>query len=340
MRKITRIKKMLAFLWPWLKNKVGITTPYWFYLNVTTACNKKCGYCVAVENNETAAPPISFITAKKAIDAMHSRGCRMMGLMGGEPLLLKKTLVAIIEYATGKGIITYLPTNLSLLNEELLNDLIEAGVTMIDVAVDTVTQKPGLSKSLEGIRGNLSLVLNSRKRGVIVKMNTTITRQNLDDVRELVEFAHRNKVSITLHIVERFDSGAKWIMDSLFFREEDFPEIERLAHWLMQKQADGYRITNPPWYFKKMVEMVKHSSHSGWNCMAGRKTFLIDEQGKFYPCLSLKGQGEWGDIYSGGKFDDMDKQLLKCNKNCLSCINTISSHFERNPITLLRALWG
>lgn len=338
MRKITRAQKMLAFLWPWLENKVGVVTPYWFFLNVTSVCNKKCGYCVAVENNETAAPPISFSTAKMAIDLMHSKGCKVMALMGGEPLLLKKALVAIVEYATKKGMITELPTNLSLLNGELLNDLVEAGVTMIDVAVDTVKGKPGLSKSLEGIRNKLPLVLDIRHRGVMVQINTTITRQNIDDVRELVEFANTHKMPISLHIVERFDSSAEWIMDSLFFGKEDLSEIERLTQWLAQKQADGHFITNPPWYFKKMVEIVRYGSHSGWDCLAGTKTFLIDERGKFYPCLSLKGQGEWGDIYDGGRFENMRKQLLKCNNTGLSCINAITSDLDRNPVALLRAL--
>ena len=60
-------------------------------------------------------------TAKRSIDWLHSTTCRVLALMGGEPLLRPQFVHKITYYAAKKGFWVYLPTNARLLRPEVID---------------------------------------------------------------------------------------------------------------------------------------------------------------------------------------------------------------------------
>ncbi len=283
--------------------------------------------------------------AKQSIDFMHKQGCRVMALMGGEPLLLGDSLIEIIEYATSKRMSSYLLTNLSLLSKEFLKDLITAGVGIIDIAIDSIEKQEGFDKNVEELQQNFDLVLNSRKYGVHVKLNTVITRENVNDVYQLVELSRSKKMPISLHLIDgpmpqTPQKQYGWLRDNWHFRSQDYPTIETLSNWLIEKKPEGYPILNPIWYFERMKEMVKDGNHSGWKCQAGQHTLLINIQGKFAPCLALIWQDneKWGNLKKEKwplDKEAMEEQLSICNSKCLCCADTLTTHGELHPFAFL-----
>lgn len=233
-RRLNTLEQASAFVSPWIKSKLDSKVLYWSYLDVTTACNMRCGYCHVIESKGSL---IDISKAKQSIDFIYNHGGRMLALMGGEPLLLGDSLTQIIEYATTRKIFTYLPTNISILNEALLEDLVNAGICAIDVAIDSIEKRTGFDKNLEESQENFELVLNSRKNGVYVKLNTVITHENIEDVYKLVELSHDKNIPISLHLIESAMPGTEqkdyhWLQDSWHFNSEDSPVIEKLASWL------------------------------------------------------------------------------------------------------------
>ena len=328
---LTKFQMLKALLWPWIKNQAGITTPYGFFLSISTRCNKRCGYCTTIDGGGHTT---TFATAKKAIDIMHSKGCRYVGLMGGEPLLYPELVLEIIRYAKWRGMITYLPTNLALLTPSLLDGLIGAGVTVIDIAVDTIIPKEGLPKNLVKIEENLELLLGRRKE-VIIKLNVVMTKANMSDVKNLVVFANDRKVPISVHLVENYSTT---VPQALLFSRRNLMEVVEISKWLEKRQMEGYWITNSRWCWREMVEVVRRGTRSfSWRCPAqDGKTMFIDEHGKFYPCLSLKGKGEYGNIFTG--FVSKEIKEKECI-SCLSCINAICSELDSSPFAVAKFLW-
>jgi len=342
-RRLNTWEQIWAFIGPRLKSKFGRPIPYWFFLDVLTTCNMRCGYCFVIEPKRAK---IDLSVAKQSIDFMHEQGCRVVAFMGGEPLLLGDSLVEIIEYATSKRMFTYLPTNLSLLNARFLNDLITAGTGCIDAGIDAIEKRDGFDKNLAEAQQNFDLVLESRKRGVHVKLNTVITRENVDDVYQLVELSRSKKIPISLHLIEGEPPETPqkeygWLQKNWHFRNQDYPTLERLANWLIEKRKKGYPIANPAWYFERMKEMVRDGHHSGWKCLAGQHTLFINMRGEFAPCLALIWQEnkKWGNLKEGKwPFDKqaMEAQLSICNSKCLSCSNTLTTYGELHPFAFLK----
>ncbi|KKT35760.1 MAG: Radical SAM domain protein [Parcubacteria group bacterium GW2011_GWA2_44_12] len=297
-RRLNTFELAWAFIGPKIKSSIfKKSIPYWFFLDVTTACNKRCGYCYVIETKmkKVFERMIDFETAKKSIDYMYQKGCRHVAIMGGEPMLLGDTLVEIIEYATSKRMFTYLPTNLTLMSKLFLKKLIRAGICLIDVAIDSIEKRKGFDKNLQEINDQFEMVLKARKLGVYIKLNSVITRQNIDDIHQLVELSHKKGVPITLHWIDGPPPGTRllqheqyeWLQTSWHFTKEDYPHVEQIANWLIKKKYAGYWILNPVWYFEQMKKLILDGKHSGWNCTAGENTVLINYKGQFAPCLNL-----------------------------------------------------
>src|SRR5215510_2147068 len=106
--------------------------PLLSYLFSEWKCNLDCHYCWSYNNNVKG---MSEDVARRSIDWLHSVGCRVIAIMGGEPLLRPKFIHKITYYGTKRGFFVYLPTNGRLLKPEVTDWLGDAGVAAINFAV-------------------------------------------------------------------------------------------------------------------------------------------------------------------------------------------------------------
>src|SRR5262249_2543950 len=141
--------------------------------------------------------------ARRSIDWLESTTCRVLALMGGEPLLRPDFVHKVIYYATKEGFWVYLPTKRRLMRPAGIDRLGDAGVSVVNLAIDAMDLKPGLAKALAPIRDYFEyLVTRQFRYGFTVFINVCICRNNLDDVRELTELAHNYGLATDYHIVE------------------------------------------------------------------------------------------------------------------------------------------
>ena len=87
-------------------------------------------------------------TAIRSIDWLKTIGCRVLAIMGGEPLIERDFIVEVIRYGSSNGFFVYLPTNGRLLTEDYIDELGKAGVAGFNLAVDCIEPKKGLPKAL------------------------------------------------------------------------------------------------------------------------------------------------------------------------------------------------
>src|SRR5579862_1117001 len=132
---------------------------------------------------------LSYEEIVEIVRAAASVGVRSIRLTGGEPLVRRDLahLVEAIARVDGIGDIA-LSTN-GLLLEEQLPDLVRAGLTRVNVSLDTlredrfevIARRPGLDKVLRGIDAAIAAGLQP------VKLNCVVMRAKNDD--ELTDFA-------------------------------------------------------------------------------------------------------------------------------------------------------
>jgi MoaA/NifB/PqqE/SkfB family radical SAM enzyme len=319
---------MKGWLFPYLKSRLlpGDFHPIIGYLFTEWKCNLDCYYCWAFENSVKG---MTEDTARRSIDWLESTTCRVLALMGGEPLLRPDFAHKVIYYAAKKGFWVYLPTNGRLMRPKVIDHLGDAGVSVVNLAIDAMDLKPGLAKALAPIREYFEyLVTRQYRYGYSVFINICICRNNLDDVRQLTELAHDYGIATDYHIVESpmtVQPHFKHLEENpTFVRPEDMPQIDELLDWLIDKQNQGYRMTNSTSRIAEMKRFMRGELQS-WNCRAGQNTLIIRTDGTLAPCFPMYSASyDWGTI-ENPKFETRQLTEMKksCEPHCFSTLNHI-----------------
>jgi MoaA/NifB/PqqE/SkfB family radical SAM enzyme len=317
---------MRGWLFPYVKSRIlpGDFHPIIAYLFTEWKCNLDCHYCWAFDNRVKG---MTEDVARRSIDWLHDVGCRVLALMGGEPLLRPQFVHKVVYYAAKKGFWVYLPTNGRLLKPEVIDRLADAGVATFNFAVDAVDKKPGLPKALNLVRPYFDyLVKKQYTYGYIVAFNMNICRNNLDDIMMLTEIAHENGIATDYHINETpmlEQEHFKHLEENdTFIYPEDWPKVDALVDWIIEKNKSGYKMVNSVQRLQEMKQFMRGKIQE-WNCRAGQNNVIIRVDGSLAPCFPMySATYDWG-VIEKHKFEvkQLDEMKQECQKHCFSTLN-------------------
>lgn len=161
-----KLKNFLIANYEYIFKKTKLKSlPYVAQIDPTNACNLKCPKCP----NRLNRRKISFIPFKifkniinEMEDYLFSVGLFDMG----EPFL-NKDIFKMIKYAESKNIKTHLNSNMTLINENNVDDLINSGLRYITMSIDGASQET-YSKYRRGgdfnkIIKNIKLIIQKKK---------------------------------------------------------------------------------------------------------------------------------------------------------------------------------
>ncbi len=268
----------------WHNKEVRPIIPYLF---TEWKCNLDCHYCWSYNN---AVKGMTEDTAKQSIDWLHSIGSRVLALMGGEPLLRPKFIHKIVYYSAKKDIFVYLPTNGRLMKPEVIDQLGDAGIATVNLAVDSVKERKSLPKAFEPIKPYFDyLVKRQRYYGY-----------EQDHFKHLTE-------------------------NQTYLTPEDWPKVDALLDYLNDKRVnEGYKMVNPIQHMQDM-KLLMRGQVPPWQCRAGQNSLIIRTDGTLAPCFPMySATHDWG-VVGAHKFDvkQLDDMKVDCTKHCLSTCNYI-----------------
>src|SRR3979411_474763 len=248
-QKINGIRTVKSWAAPYFKSRWHSTElrPIIPYLFTEWKCNLDCHYCWSYNN---AVKGMTEDVAKRSIDWIHSIGSRVLALMGGEPLLRPKFIHKIVHYSAKKDIFVYLPTNGRLMKPEVIDQLGDAGIATVNLAVDSVKERKSLPKALDPIRPYFEyLVKRQHHYGYTVMFNINICRNNMDDVKELTEIAHDAGIATDYHINETpmMEQDPLNHLDEnvTYLTPDDWSKVDDLLAYLDDKRHnEGYKMVN------------------------------------------------------------------------------------------------
>ena len=354
-------RSMKGWLFPYIRSRVlpGEFHPIIAYLFLEYKCNLDCWYCWAFNNKVKG---MTEDTARRTIDWLHDRGCRVLALMGGEPLLRPQFAHKVVHYAAKKGFWIYIGTNARLLRPDVADRLADAGASVFNVAVDAWDVKPGLPKALLPIEPHLERLMQKQfVYGYMVFLNINICRNNTEDVRQLTEYAHSHGIATDYHINEtpmlEQDDHFKHLSDNpTYIRPADWRRTDELVDWLIEKNKAGYQMVNSVQRLEEIKAFMRMGGGAsdlktyGWNgdgdttngtakhiaCMPGIEqdasgdlhfaewnNVIIRTDGTLAPCFPMYASTcDWGSI-DKPKFDD--DQLRDMKKSCQRhCFSTLN----------------
>ena len=319
-------RAMRGWLYPYVKSRVmpGRFHPIISYFFTEYKCNLDCHYCYSFDNRVQG---MTEATARRAIDWLEDTGCRVLALMGGEVLLRPAFVHKVVYYAAKKGFWVYVPTNGRLMRPEVIDRLGDAGVATINLAVDVVEEQEGLPKALAPIRSYFDYLI--KKQYVYdfsVFFNINITRVNLDDVKQLTEIAHDAGIATDYHINEapylEQEHFKHATLNRTHIRKEDWPAVDAVVDWLVEKSHSGYKMVNSS---RRLAEMkvFMRDQVAPWDCRAGQNSIVIRSDGTLAPCFPMYSATEdWG-VVGAPRFvvKDLDEMKVTCQKHCFSTLN-------------------
>ena len=319
-------RALRGWLYPYLKSRLlpGDFHPIIAYLFTEYKCNLECHYCWAFDNRVQG---MTEDVARRSIDWLHDTGCRVLALMGGEVLLRPKFVHKVCYYAAKRGFWIYIPTNGRLMREEIIDRMGDAGIATVNLAVDSVEDRAELPKALNPILPYFKYLIKKQYvYGFSVFFNINITRINIDDVKRLTEIARDSGIATDYHINEspmldqpHFKHGTG---NSTFITPEDWPRIDGLIDWLIEKNRAGYKMVNSVQRLKEMKAFMRGKLLE-WDCRAGQNSLIIRTDGTLAPCFPLyPATHDWG-MVGDPRFDvkQLDQIKRECQSRCFSTLN-------------------
>ena len=295
-------RKMRGWLFPYVRSRVmpGEFHPITAYLFLEYKCNLDCWYCWAFDNRVKG---MTEDVARRSIDWLHDHGCRVLALMGGEPLLRPQFAHKVVNYAAKKGFWIYIGTNGRLLRPEVADRLGDAGVAVFNFALDSWDLKPSLPKAFVPVQNNLEYLIRKQYAyGYMVFFNINICRNNHEDVKQITEYARANKLATDYHINEtpmlEQDEHFKHLEENpTYIRPQDWRAVDDLIDWIIEKNKSGYQMVNSVQRLQEMKAFMRMSSgvdlrQFGWN---GDGTGLNGEMSKALATLpGIESDGKGG----------------------------------------------
>ncbi len=316
---------MTGWMFPYFKSRLlpGDFQPIIAYLFTDWKCNLDCHYCWSYDNRVKG---MSEDTARRAIDWLHETPCRVLAPTGGEPLLRPDFVHKIVSYAAKKGFWVYLATNGRLLRPEVTDRLADAGIATINFAVDCINEKPGLPKAFEHVKSYFEYLVKRQYRyGYTMFFNTNICRNNIEDVKQLAEIAHDNGIAITFHINEAPMMEQKdfkhFQQNGTYIYPENFPEVDDLLDWLIEKQRRGYKMVDSIARLENMKGFMRGVGEH-WGCRAGQNWLIVRTNGTLAPCFPMyNAKYDWGTV-ANHQFDTKQLNEMKqgCEPHCFSTL--------------------
>jgi cyclic pyranopterin phosphate synthase len=291
-------------------------------ISVTDKCNMRCVYCMPTNNtrwfDENAV--LSYNEIVRLASILVSFGIGKIRVTGGEPLVRPKVedLIGALSKINGVKVIS-MTTN-GLLLQDKAKQLSEAGLTSVNVSLDSF--KPDRFKSMGGVEG-VDKVLNSIKvandAGLKLKINTVVIRGwNEDEVVDFAKFARVTGYTVRFIEFMPLDGSGIWKPNLVFSKRE-----------MIYSFADGKGTIG---FIPSMTEPFCNSCDRIRITSDGRLlTCLFEDTG--YDLKSL--------IRSGKSDDDIKKYVLECiKKKPEGIVSIIRADTLRPTLNLMHTIGG
>ncbi len=259
--------------------------------NLTRRCNLECAHCyIAAGPRESAATELDTDACLAIVDQLlRVNPAPLLILSGGEPLL-RRDLTEIAQYASSNGATVVVGTNGTLLTDERIAALKQAGVRGVAVSVDSL--RPSYHDNFRHGRGALADVqaalgrLRAARLDFIVQ--TAVTKGNRAELDRLVAWsADEGAVSFNCYFLVTTGRGAS-LSD---LAPADYEAVlADLARW--ERAYRGRMLVRAkcaPHFMRHVYQTDLGSPvlHYQTRCPCGTQYCRITPDGKLTPCPYL-----------------------------------------------------
>ncbi|MBJ7354302.1 MAG: GTP 3',8-cyclase MoaA [Thermoleophilaceae bacterium] len=213
-------------------------------VSVTDRCNLRCHYCMPAEGLAWAPKEqeLEFAEIERLVSLFADLGVRSVRLTGGEPLVRKNLPELVERIAAIDAIEDISLTTNGILLEQLIEPLVQAGLTRVNVSLDAltperyreITRRNGLQKVIAGLAA-----LERYPQLGPIKVNVVAVRGMSDlEILEFAELARRRPYVVRFLEFMPLDADEQWSDDVLLTGAEIRRVVESM-HDLVPLAAES-----------------------------------------------------------------------------------------------------
>ena len=217
---------------------------------VIRSCNLDCVHCRAAAACGPYTGELDTAACLRLLDDIAAFSKPVIILTGGEPLL-RPDIWEIAAYGDRLGLRMVMATNGTLVTEEIAGKMAAAGIRRVSVSLDgpDAMSHDGFRRVPGAFAGALAGIGAMKKAGMEFQINTTITRDNLDRLREIHDLA-LNLGAAAHHIFLLVPTGRARDMAD---REISAGQYEETLEWFYEQSLTcpiQLKATCAPHYYR------------------------------------------------------------------------------------------
>ncbi|WP_085598220.1 MULTISPECIES: heme d1 biosynthesis radical SAM protein NirJ [unclassified Pseudomonas] len=167
-------------------SRPGSSRPPVVIWNLLRRCNLTCKHCYATSADSVFRDELDTSAALQVIDDLAEAGVKVLILSGGEPLL-RDDLFQLSAHARAHGMFVALSSNGTLIDENNIEQVSAADFDYVGISIDGLQDTHDSFRQLKGsFARSLKAMRLCRERGIRVGMRTTLTRDNHQQLPELL----------------------------------------------------------------------------------------------------------------------------------------------------------
>lgn len=271
--------------------------PYTLVAELTYRCPLRCVYCSNPIDFHRSREELSTAEWRRVFSEAAELGVMQLHLSGGEPVV-RDDLVELIQHARACDLYTNLITGGTLLDENKLRRLREAGLDHIQLSIQGATREN--AETIAGVRSHeekLNIARLIGKTGFPLTLNVVIHRTNIAEVPDLIARALELGANRLELANAQFYAWAAVNRRALVPTREQYNRAEQIA----REAIDKYRGTLE-------IAFVQNDYLSGEPkpCMGGwgRSYICINPTGEVLPCHAAA-------VIPGLRFDSVRDRALR-----------------------------
>ena len=181
-----------------IKNSIDLCKLYSTTIELCTTCNWRCKYCYLREHCNGG---LSFEEIIDIFNQLRKLGVYDLALTGGE-IFTRKDILDIIKDARKKGFSVNLMSNISLLDESIINQLDEMKITSISCSIFSLDDEihdefVGKHGELQKVKFNLNLL---KKTNIKVIVKVMIMDFNYQEIERFKKYCLENNFDLKFDV--------------------------------------------------------------------------------------------------------------------------------------------
>ena len=323
--------------------------PFYVHYYVTRRCVFRCKMCsIWKYGNVEEELPVERIA--ELARRLRTIGVPNVVFTGGEPFI-REQLPDITRVFTEAGIaVRVQTTGAKIVTQARLDAVIDAGVEHFTVSLDTldpdkqdaICQTKGLWTSAVGA---IKHIVRRLPKSVNV-VNTVVSRANIDELPQIVEFvdglgAYSSLVPVHLLPSDEQQNLIRNFADEMMFKPEDAPRIDAAYDAVIAMKRRGARVGASMKFLEASREALKTGDY-GFKCDAGRLYFVVFPDGSLSPCDEIDPfcnvlDDDFLNYFGSNEYRQKVSELIRPCKGCIyGCWRETSYLIGDNRVLLER----